>query len=886
VHAYPLPGNLRPLPIELRKRRAGIGYHTTSVSRSPSPVPPPRKAPVKIIRPPKEPVASTSKLKQPAAKATPQTSSQLKAKTQKSVPHKPTPLNLPTDLPKQPAPTKLLPPPPTAASPSPPSPFLPSDLYISMMSGLAMANMPQTMQAAASTDPMAAFQFAQMCFAPPSAFPLPPFPFVHPQPDPVAIQPRLHAPNLPPKPVSDPTPKSNPKLTLPSVPLSILREGSHKSTSTSAPNPSITIERDPLVVKQKQMARRNNIGWIPVPGFPDRGCFNLVPTPSYLHWSSSGEVTKPDPQRSLVMEDIPIVFRNTSFVRTWSDRFSAVAVHLNGGGKALIEFPSREVAEEAYDSPRLRDGLYKKATHVRVFWYRPQTEEGVASSSASTTDVTGEAEDVLTAVTATTAPEEPISTNIKDPTPLVKTPQLGQKVQSKGKGRGSSLPHPERDVLDLDLPARASTAPTSTSRPESPFATMRFATADREQRQRSGPVDRTANESVEGSERTPSRPPTSPSPSESPSSRNVPFPCLRSPSPEIQQEPTPTGSPPSLRYPSSTPPEMTNHNSSTFSSETSTRDNPSPTSTSGPPATGGASLEQQLRMRLLMMKQTRIANRSGERSSPASTPSTVVDPEPETLFKVPSPPPVSQTPKGIVASESLELLATSFITDTLNAARGRLPSEPEVFNTSMNARLNKKRGSSDAFGSSADIASKRQRLAQQIEESKRIMGRWIAAKTKEERNRIFALWEESNRFVSLTCVDCALILPHDLFPPLFLGPWNCSRNPQLRPFSGHVTRKSALLSTATTRTSRWTCLDRRSQCSPVEFVFCHCCLIAFLLCFPSFLIITCPCFASSFPIIICFFVCYPSTFRLIILAMVRPSPWRVPLCQLPRYFYP
>jgi len=772
------------------------------VSRSPSPMPPPRKAPVKIVRPPKEPVASTSKLKQPAAKATPQTSSQPKAKAHKSIPQRPALLNSPTDLPKQHAPTKFLPPSPTVASPPPPTPFLPSDLYISMMSGLAMANMPQTMQAAASTDPMAAFQFAQMCFAPPSAFPLPPFPFIHPQPDPVAIQPRLHAPNLPPKPVSDPIPKSNPKLSpiLLSAPSSALQERNPRPTPTSpsASDPSsVTIKMDPLVVKQKHLARRHNIGWIPVPGFPDRGCFDLVPTSSYLHWSSSGKVTKPDPRCSLVMEDLPLDFRTTKFVRSWSDQFSAVAIHLNGGGKALIEFPSREAAEEAYDSPRLRDGLYKRATHVRVFWYRSQAE-GVVSFSTSTmsgnTDATGEAKGVPTVMTATTATEEPTPTNIDDPTPVVKTPQLGQTAQSKGKSRGSSLPHPERDVLDLDLPVRPSTAPTPALRPEFPFVTIRFATADREQRPRSGPVDLSANEYVEGSERTSSRPPTSLSPSVSSSSRTrVPSPRLHSPSPEIQREPTPTRSPPSLSYPSSTP-EMTNYNGSTPSSsdETSTRGNQSPTSTSGPPVTGGASLEQQLRMRLLVMKRTRIANRSSERSSPASTSSTAVDPEPETLFKVPSPPPVSQTPKGIVASESLELLATSFITDTLNAAQG-LPSDPEVFDTAMNARLSKKRGSTDAFGSSADIASKRQRLAQQIEESKRIMGQWIAAKTKEERNRIFALWEESNRFVSSACVDCALILPHDLFPPLFLGPWSCFRNPQLRPFSGHVMRKGALL---------------------------------------------------------------------------------------------
>ena len=663
-----------------------------------------------------------------------------------------------------------------------------------------MANMPQTMQVAATTDPMVAFQLAQMCFAPPpSAFP--PFP---PQPDPVAIQPRLRPPNLPPKPIFDPTPKSNPKLTpaVPSTPSSTLQGGNQRPTptSTSASDPSVTIEMDLLVLKQKRLARRFNIGWIPEPGFPDRGCFNLVPTPSYLHWSSSGEVTEPDPRRSLVMEDLPLDFRTTWFVRSWSDQFSAVAVHLNGGGKALIEFSSRVIAEEAYDSPRLRDGLYKRATHVRVFWYRPQTE-GVASSTSTTSGNTGATREAEDAITANTAPEGPVSTDANNPTPLVETSQLGEKARSKGKGRGFSLP-PERDMPNLDFPVRSSTAPTSTSRPESPFVTIRSAMAYREQRRRSGPVDRTTNGFGEGPELTPSRPPTSPSPSISSGSRTkVPSPRLRSPSTEvIQQERTPTGSPPSLRYPSSTP-EMTGSATSTNEeTPTQTHDNPPPASTSGPSVTGDTSLEQQLRMRLLAMKRTRIANRSSEQSSPTSTPTTVVDPEPETLFKTASPSPVSQTHNGIVVSESLDLLATSFITDTLKAAQG-LPSEPEVFDAAINARLKKKRGSNDAFGSSADIASKRQRLAQQIEESKRIMGQWMAAKTKEERNRIFALWEESNRFVSLTCVDCALILPHDLFSPLFLGPWNCFRNPQPRHFSGHVMRKGALSSTATMRTS-------------------------------------------------------------------------------------
>lgn len=136
------------------------------------------------------------------------------------------------------------------------------------------------------------------------------------------------------------------------------------------------------------------------------------------------------------------------------------------------------------------------------------------------------------------------------------------------------------------------------------------------------------------------------------------------------------------------------------------------------------------------------------RNHTASTPSTIVD-DSEVLLKTVSPP-IPQTPASIGISESLELLATSFIADTIQAAQG-LPSEPERFDAVIGARLNRKRGSNDAFGpgSSADIAFKRQRLAQQIEESKRIMEQWKAAKTKEERNRIYALWEESNRSVEI-----------------------------------------------------------------------------------------------------------------------------------------
>ena len=626
-----------------------------------------------------------------------------------------------------------------------------------------MANMPQTMQAAAAADPMAAFQFAQMCFAPPSAFSLPPFPLIPPQPDPVTTQPRIHPPHLPPKPVFDSAPKSN-----------------IKSTSDS----SVTVEMDPLVLRQKRLARKNNIGWIPAPGFPDRGTFNLVPTSSYVHWSSTDNVTQPDPEHSLVMEDLPHGCRTVEFVRSWSDKFSAIAVHLNGGGKALIEFPSREAAEEAYDSPRLRDGQYQRATHVRVFWYRQQVNSVVPSLTSTAGGDPGTVEktkDVLTVVssTAITPPEEPISMDVDDQTPLAETSQPGEKVQPKGESKGPSLPPPGWDVPDVDPPVRPSTAPTSTPRPESPFVTTPSIDQDKP-RQRSSLMDRNTNGSGEGSERTPSRPPTSPSPSTTSSSSCTLASSSHLPSPSPER--TPAGSPPSLRYPSPTP-EMTNGKSGapSPSEETPAHNGSPPAITPGPFVAGDVSLERQLRMRLLAMKRTRMENRSSERSSSSSISSTVVNPEPEALFKVTSPQPIPQTSDGVVVSESLELLATSFITDTIQAAQG-LSGEPERFGVAIKARLSKKRGSVDAFGSSADIAFKRQRLAQQIEESKRIMERWKAARTKEERNQIYALWEESNRFVSLTCVDCALILSHDHFSTVVFRSVELLSKPAAVPF--------------------------------------------------------------------------------------------------------
>jgi hypothetical protein len=511
---------------------------------------------------------------------------------------------------------------------------------------------------------------------------------------------------------------------------------------------------DPSVLKEKRQARKNSLGWIPEPGFPGRGIFNLVPTVDYVHWSSSSDGNPPDPQRSLVMEDLPCNCRTVNFVRTWADQFSATAVYLNGNSKALIEFPSRKMAEVAYDSPRLRGGPFSRAAHVRVFWYRPQVEDVAPSSTVTTIrseNTTGEVEDVSedkpSANTATTLREH-VAMATDDLSPKAETTLIEKGVQSTGRRKGHFLP-----PLGVNLPVQQPTVPPFTPSME----------CDQGERRQPAPVDRGALASREESERGTSRPPSSPLPSVPPIPRTqVPshlcFPSLET----IQRTRTPSGSPPSLRYPSSTP-EMINDKEKEclLNEDTPMDDTPSPASTSDPSSVGDYSLEQQLRTRLLAVKGARIANRSCEQSSSSSTSPTVVDRDSDTVFETASPPPASRTPKSVGISKNLELLATSFITDTIQAAQGS-PREPERFDTGIKAHLIKKRGFDDAFGSSSDIAFKRQQLARQIEESKKIMERLKAAKTKEERNQIYMLWEESNRFVWFARVDPALI-------PLFVA---------------------------------------------------------------------------------------------------------------------
>ncbi|KIP04496.1 hypothetical protein PHLGIDRAFT_129474 [Phlebiopsis gigantea 11061_1 CR5-6] len=86
--------------------------------------------------------------------------------------------------------------------------------------------------------------------------------------------------------------------------------------------------------------------------------------------SPSPTFSPPNPARTLVMELLPKKFRTQAFVRGWASNFGPYSprVDLNVKlGKALIEFPSADVARAAWESDRLAgDGK----EHIRLWWYR------------------------------------------------------------------------------------------------------------------------------------------------------------------------------------------------------------------------------------------------------------------------------------------------------------------------------------------------------------------------------------------------------------------------------------------------------------------------------------------------------------------------------------
>ena len=96
---------------------------------------------------------------------------------------------------------------------------------------------------------------------------------------------------------------------------------------------------------------------------------------------------------AIVMEAVPRIFRNDTFVKSWSQRAAGIVPHhhsIDDKGKVLMVYQSPELAKKAFDSPRLTGG--KGRGSIRVWWYRdPQSVS--ESEITESTKVPGSAGD-------------------------------------------------------------------------------------------------------------------------------------------------------------------------------------------------------------------------------------------------------------------------------------------------------------------------------------------------------------------------------------------------------------------------------------------------------------------------------------------------------------
>ncbi|KAK7044372.1 hypothetical protein R3P38DRAFT_2878419 [Favolaschia claudopus] len=103
--------------------------------------------------------------------------------------------------------------------------------------------------------------------------------------------------------------------------------------------------------------------------------------------SSNGYI--PNPARTIVMEQLPKTHRSREFIRGWSkSACGALPVYFAvdpPSAKALIEFPTAELARKAWGSPKLGGGVTgppvkgkPRADLIRVWWYRV---DGVGAGS-------------------------------------------------------------------------------------------------------------------------------------------------------------------------------------------------------------------------------------------------------------------------------------------------------------------------------------------------------------------------------------------------------------------------------------------------------------------------------------------------------------------------
>ena len=122
------------------------------------------------------------------------------------------------------------------------------------------------------------------------------------------------------------------------------------------------------------------------------GIFHIPVSTQDAGSTSKKKFYLPNPACTLVMEQLPKTHRTAEFINKWSKTAcGAHPVHLSidgQGGKALIEFSTRELARKAWGSPKLGSAFAGLKSHqlkgkpredlIKVWWYRV---DGVGAGS-------------------------------------------------------------------------------------------------------------------------------------------------------------------------------------------------------------------------------------------------------------------------------------------------------------------------------------------------------------------------------------------------------------------------------------------------------------------------------------------------------------------------
>ncbi|KAJ6489947.1 hypothetical protein C8R45DRAFT_992193 [Mycena sanguinolenta] len=186
----------------------------------------------------------------------------------------------------------------------------------------------------------------------------------------------------PPPPPAPPPPMPAPRLPPPAPPPVTPAPPPPKP----APRPVTPAPPPPPPVTAKAAAPKKPISLI-IGMNPDQdkhskhGTFNHSPQTIVSPPNTSGAPYIPNPARTIVMEQLPKTHRTRDFIKSWcKGACGAQPVYFAvdpSSAKALIEFPTAELARKAWGSPKLGAGTAgppvkgkPRADLIRVWWYR------------------------------------------------------------------------------------------------------------------------------------------------------------------------------------------------------------------------------------------------------------------------------------------------------------------------------------------------------------------------------------------------------------------------------------------------------------------------------------------------------------------------------------